>query len=114
MAPLVANAADEVWHLYEIAEWRWPVRNREAGVIAGDQGSSSDHDERRARHEDGESVMCGIVFWWTGFQKLLPGSAGWSSRFQALRAVPTGLSPPLTNSLFYQTRLQQQRVTNLG
>jgi hypothetical protein len=68
MAPLVADAADEVRNFDEITEGCGPVGNGEAGVVAGDESSGGDDDEGGAGREYREGVVSGIVFCRDGFQ----------------------------------------------
>ena len=84
MAMLVLHAADHVRHLVEGAKRCWPVRDGEARIIAGDQGSGHDQDEGDAGCEDGKTVQPAMV---RNFDALQNGPRQiWSSNVQrALR-----------------------------
>ena len=72
VAPLITYAAHKMRYLHQVAERGWPVGNREASVIAGDQRASRNHDERGAGRKHGEGVMGPVVRYFHGSQSGAP------------------------------------------
>jgi hypothetical protein len=61
MAMFVFHAAYHLRHFVVGAEGGWPVGDRQAGVVAGDERSGDDQDEGGASGEDGEAVQAAVV-----------------------------------------------------
>src|ERR1700722_1286688 len=72
VAPFIAYAAHKMWHLHQVAKRGWPVGNRQPCVIAGDQRTRGNHDERGARRKHGEGVMGPVVRYFNGSQSGAP------------------------------------------
>ena len=79
------HASNHVGNLVNGSEAGGPVRDRETGVIAGDQGSRDDEDKSRARSEDGEGVVRAIVRFGQGVQNLILNARSWIPGLAALR-----------------------------
>jgi hypothetical protein len=75
MAMFVLHAANHARNLVEGTEGGRPVRDRQTGVIAGDQGSGDDQDESGAGGEDGEAMQSAMVRDFDAFQDCPLGNA---------------------------------------
>ena len=69
MTPLVFHSAIQDGNT-ERSERSWPVGDRKAGVIAGDERSGNDQQKRGAGHKGGENVVRTVVGCLDGFQKI--------------------------------------------
>jgi hypothetical protein len=58
----ILNAANHLRHFVKGAEAGWPVRDRQPGVVAGDERPGDDEDEGGAGGEDGEAMQSGMVW----------------------------------------------------
>jgi hypothetical protein len=62
MAVFVPYAANHVRHFVKRSKTGWPVGDGQPGIIAGDERSGNDEDERSAGGEDGEAVQSAMVW----------------------------------------------------
>jgi hypothetical protein len=58
---LVLHPADHRRQLVKRTEGSWPIRDRQAGIVAGDQGAGDDQKERGPSENYGKAVVRRIV-----------------------------------------------------
>jgi hypothetical protein len=58
---LVLHPADHRRQLVKRTEGSWPIGDRQAGIVAGDQGAGDDQKERGPSENYGEAVVRRIV-----------------------------------------------------
>jgi len=58
---LKLHAADHFGNLEQMAEAGRPVRDRQAGIVAGNQPAGDDQQKRQRGDKNGKSVMGGVI-----------------------------------------------------
>ena len=53
--------ADHPGNLEQMPKARWPIRDGQTGIVAGDQPAGNDQQESQSGHKHGKAMMSGVI-----------------------------------------------------